>query len=235
MPNTPIPCVGTCNRAWRKTEATGQPHNLQAHWGQPIHCLRCHSRTHNQLAALPTLIAAIHLEALHGTRTPPDIATMRPSGIAPWPGQQARLLTDLVVGGLFELANDVRELLEVPVRDPGTEGTMVTESVSFLTRHLNWLLAEHPCAIEVHDRDSGNPASHIGRWHATAERFTARDPLIVQRQVPCPRCELLSLFKADGSDYIECRNSDCGTLLTPAEYAGHVEHITAEVRAARAA
>ncbi|MCW2898999.1 MAG: hypothetical protein JWO67_1264, partial [Streptosporangiaceae bacterium] len=33
-----------------------------------------------------------------------------------------------------------------------------------------------------------------------------------------PRCELLTLFREDGDDYIECRNLACGLLLTPGEF-----------------
>jgi hypothetical protein len=172
------------------------------------------------LHALPELLINIHFEATHGTARPADVTTMRPAGIAPWPGQASRLLTDLIVGGLTELEDDIRDLRRLRARPAAVrEGTVVTDTVAFLDTHLTWLMAEHPCAAEIHERDSANPASQIGVWHRMAERFTRRDARREQRLAPCKKCGWRSLFFADGEDYIACENSACEALMTEQEYA----------------
>ena len=221
----PTPCPGPCNNAWRRAENTladtGTEHDIPATWGNPTHCDRCTGRTRTQLAELPELVAAISLEALSGP-PPKTGGTIGRAAVAVWPGQAARILTDHIVGGILDLEDDIRELRRLRHRPGrGTEGRDVTGAVRFLSDHLSWALAEHPLAEEVHDRLSGNPAAQIQGWHRAAERFTRRDPRLEHRRVPCPRCELLTLFREDGDDYIACRNINCQTLLTPIEYLDH--------------
>lgn len=221
----PTPCPGSCNSAWRRAENeltnAGTDHNIPATWGQPVHCDRCTNRARAQLAELPELVAAISLEALCGTAAK-TTGTIGRATVAVWPGQASRLLTDHIVGGVLDLEDDIRELRRFRRRPGrGTEGRNVTGGVRFLTAHLSWALTEHPLAEEVHDRLSGNPAAQIQAWHRAAERFTRRDPRLEHRRVPCPRCELLTLFRVDGDDYIGCRNIACELLLTPAEFDEH--------------
>jgi hypothetical protein len=217
MHTTPTACPGPCNRAWRDAETTGLPHDYTPTWGQPIHCHTCQDRTRSDLTELPELLAAIWLEAVHGTARPADVTTSRPANIAPWPGQASRLLTDLIVGGLTEIEDDVRELRSLTVRPAELrEGTTVTATVRFLSTHLDWILEHHPAAAEIHERGSGNPAAQIRHFARTAKRFTARDARMDQKAAPCKRCAWRALAFADGADYIECRN--CGLLMTPSEY-----------------
>lgn len=215
-----IACAGRHNNAWRKAEAAGLPHDLTPGYGDPTHCLGCSAHAYRQLVELPELLAAIWLEAVNGTRAGSDTGTIGRVGLdATWPGQSARLLTDLIVGGMTELEDDLRELRHLrPRPDRGREGQTATGAVTFLLTHLEWALAYHPAATEPHDRDSANPAAQIGYWNRAATRFTRRDELIKQQEAPCPRCERRSLFFADGSDYVECQWADCGVLLTEAEY-----------------
>jgi len=228
---TPEVCPGRCNHAWRRAElervSLGTLHELSPRWGQPLHCEPCAIRARQQLAELPELVAAIWLEAVHGSRGPKVGTIGRSSAThASWPGQASRLLTDHIVGGLLELEDDIRDLRRLRVRPGrGIEGRNVTEAVRFLGAHLDWALTEHPAATETHDRDSANPASQIGAWHRAALRFTARDPRLEHHRVPCPRCEMLTLFRADGDDYIECRNAACQLLLTPSEYFDHTREV----------
>ncbi len=229
-------CPGRCNNAWRVAEAAlgavGTPHDIPATWGQPVHCERCVGRARAQLADLPELIVAIGLEALHGTapRTA-GVAGRSGRGSAPsWPGQASRLMTDHIVGGLLELEDDIRELRGFSVRHGrGTEAQNAAGAVQFLTAHLEWALTEHPAASEVHDRLSANPAAQITSWHRAAQRFTGRDARIERYCLPCPRCDLLTLYRADGEDYIECRNVSCQVLLTPAEYQDHSRQLAGAV------
>lgn len=230
----PAPCPGPCNNAWRHAEqqltADGTPHDIPVTWGQPIHCPRCTARAHHQLAELPELVVAISLEAVHAT-TAKTTGTIGRATTPAWPGQASRLLTDHIVGGMLELEDDIRELRNFRRRPGrGTEGGNVTGATRFLTAQLEWALREHPLATEVHDRMSGNPAAQIGGWHRAALRFTRRDARLEHHRIPCPRCELLTLFRADGDDYIECRNINCQTLLTPGEYLEHTRRLAATHR-----
>ncbi|MDI5965738.1 hypothetical protein [Streptantibioticus silvisoli] len=224
----PTACPGSHNTAWRQAEADGQPHNLQPAWGNPLHCTRCTERAHRELAQLPELLAAIWLEATNGTRGLPTGTIGRSPTHPAWPGQASRLITDHIIGGLIELEADIRGLRGLTGRSIGRrEGVVATQSVTFLAAHLDWALEYHPAAGETHDRLSANPASQIHQWNRAATRFTARDERLDHHRVPCPRCELLTLFRADGDDYIECRNTTCGLLLTPGEYFEHTKTLAA--------
>lgn len=227
MPATPTPCPSRHNDAWRRAEQAGQPHDLQPTWGSPVHCLGCQSRAYHQLGELPELLAAIWLEAIHGT-APKQSGTIGRVGLhAAWPGQASRLMTDQIIGGLVELEDDIRDqrrLRHRPAR--GTEGQTATGAVRFLTTHLEWALTHHPAANEPYDRDSANPGSQIFYWHKAAVRFTRRDHLRIQMPAPCPKCDLRSLIQDDGDDYIACTNTECGSLLTRTEYDDHVGRLT---------
>ncbi|MEU1800887.1 hypothetical protein [Streptomyces sp. NPDC019937] len=226
----PAACPGAHNNAWRRAEAElktiGTPHDLKPTWGQPVHCNRCTDRARAQLAELPELVAAIWLEATHGSRGPKVGTIGRSAHRPPWPGEASRMLTDLIVGGLTELEDDIRDQRRLNHRPSRAgEGGTATGAVRFLTTHLDWALTEHPLAAESHERLSGNPASLIDQWHRAAMRFTARDARLEHRRVPCPRCELLTLFRAEGDDYIACRNVACELLLTPTELEDHVRFL----------
>lgn len=232
----PTACPARCNTAWRRAEqdriTLGTLHELTPNWGQPQHCERCATRARQQLAELPELVAAVHLEAVNGSRGP-KVGTIGRSAatVAAWPGQASRLLTDHIVGGMLELEDDIRQLRRLRIRPArGIEGASLTGAAKFLTAHLDWALTEHPAAGEVHDRDSANPASQIAGWHRAAERFTARDNRLTHYRVPCPRCSLLTLCKADGDEYIACRNPACEVLLTSTEYLDHVRALAAATR-----
>lgn len=232
-------CPGSCNNAWRRAEAQlaadGTDHDIPVTWGQPVHCLRCINRAHSQLAELPELVVAVSLEAVYGTAAK-TTGTIGRTSTPAWPGQASRLLVDHIVGGLLELEDDIRDLRRFRHRPRrGTEGCDVTGAVRFLSAHLSWALTEHPLAQETHDRLSGNPAAQIQGWHRTAQRFTRRDARLEHHRVPCPRCDLLTLYRADGDDYIECRNINCALLLTALEFHGHVKEVASECQVAAAA
>lgn len=236
MTLAPTPCSGRCNTAWRRAEqdriTLGTLHELSPHWGQPLHCDPCVTRARQQLAELPELVAAIWLEAVNGSRGPKTGTIGRSAAaVASWPGQASRLMTDHIVGGMLELEDDIRELRRLRIRPGrGTEGRNVNGAAQFLTVHLDWALANHPAATEIHDRDSANPASQISGWHRAAQRFTARDPRLEHHRVPCPRCDMLTLYRADGDDYIGCRNPACELLLTPGELHEHTRTLASTHR-----
>jgi len=230
------PCPGTHNNAWRKAELADLPHELSPVWGTPVHCLSCMGRAYHQLAELPELLAAVWLEAVNGTRAGDKVGTIGRAPEAVWPGQAARLMTDLIVGGLTELEDDIRQLRHLNFRpDRGREGQTATGAVTFLLTHLDWSLTFHPAATEAHDRDSANPASQISYWHRAATRFTRRDARLEQRSAPCPKCDWRALFYGDGEDYVECRNVACGNLMTEAEYMAWSKELTEKHRIAERA
>lgn len=241
MHTAPTACPGRENRVWRDAETAlaehGTPHDLSPRWGDPVHCEPCTHRTRQQLAELPELVAAIWLEATNASRGPKLGTIGRISGaVASWPGQASRLLTDHIVGGLLELEDDIRDLRRLGTRPArGVEGAALTGAVRFLGAHLDWALVHHPAAGEAHDRDSANPAAQITGWHRAAQRFTARDVRLEHHRVPCPRCELLTLFREDGDDYIACRNPVCELLLTPGEYLDHTKKVASKCQVSKAA
>ncbi|MET7944361.1 hypothetical protein [Streptomyces sp. NPDC005302] len=245
----PTPCLGVCNTAWRRAEqdahAAHTEHDVPVSWGAPVHCPACVERFRRQLGELPELLAAVTLEPLHGQRSVPT-ATMNsaPTDTTPWPGQAARLLIDLVAGGLAEIAADVRRLRGLgdhPAREPGVrEGAWIARTVKLLDAHADWLLQEHPLAQEPHDavrtaRDvtpSWNPAAQVAHWHRAATRFTGRDTAPqVKRFAPCRRCggpwltESRDLRLVDDQPYIECQDADCRALYTHAEYRDYVRSL----------
>lgn len=230
MPVTTLTvCPGRENNAWRKAETTGADHDLTPRYGEPVHCHRCAHDAHRQLAELPLLLAAVQMEATRGS-SGPKVGTIGRIGgaVAAWPGQASRLMVDYIVGGLVELEDDIRDLRRLNTRPGrGTEGSVITGAVRFLEAHLDWALTHHPAAVEPHHRDGANPAGQIAAWHHAAERFTKRDTRLEHYRIPCPRCALLTLCRADGDDYIGCRNPACEVLLTGAEYLDHVRELAA--------
>ncbi|MER6980151.1 hypothetical protein [Streptomyces carpinensis] len=228
-------CPGPCNNAWRNAEAAGQPHDIPATWGQPIHCLRCANRAHSQLAELPELVVAIGLEAVHGT-APRSSGTIGRTATPCWPGQASRLLTDHIVEGLLGLEDAIPAVRRLPGRAArGREGADVTASVTFLRAHLGWALDRYPGETDSISGETMDPAALIRRWHRTAERFTRRDPRLEHHRVPCPRCDMLTLFRADDDDYIGCRNLACEVLLAPSEFEEHTQRLARKYDLAKAA
>jgi len=248
---TPAPCPGACNTAWRRAEhelaLRGTPHDIPVTWGRPVHCDGCVDRVRRHLSELPDLVHAIALEPLYGTPAPPVSTThSAPNDTTPWPGQAARLLTDYIVGGLGETADELLRLRSPRGRSsPATgprEEARLSSSIGTLLAHLEWLLQEHPLAGESHEPErlhggalvtSGNPAATIAHWHRAALRFTKRDEAPeTKRLAPCKRCggpwltESRDLRLIDDRPYIECQDPDCQALLTYAEYQDYVRSLT---------
>ncbi|MDT0608860.1 hypothetical protein [Streptomyces lancefieldiae] len=244
---TQKPCPGPCNNAWRRAETvridTGTEHHINPAWGQPIQCDACTERARQQLAELPELLTAVHLEALYGTR-PQNTATIhsRPNDTPAWPGQAARLLIDTLLGEIEELATDVLALRGIwkhdnqPDHDGIREGHRITSACRILTAQLDWMMQHHPAAGEPHEQGNANPAGQIRHWHAAVQRFTKQHPQRdVRKMAPCPRCkgpylaESRDLRLVDDRPYIECRDPDCRRIMTGAEYDTYVKALAAVV------
>lgn len=238
---TATPCPGTCNTAWRRAETlleeTGADHHFTPAWGRPVQCDACTDRARQQLAEIPELLAAAHLEALHATRSP-STATIgsRSSDKPAWPGQAARMLVEAVLQGMEDLEADVLVQRGIwasdvePDRAGITEGRRITDVVHILDAQLDWMMQHHPAAGEPHDRGNANPGGQIRGWHGMAQRFVKAHPQHdVRKLAPCPRCkgpylaESRDLRLVDDRPYIECRDPDCQRILTGAEYDDHVK------------
>ena len=226
MPAPSTPCPGRCNNTWRRAEEIGEPHTLQPIPGEPVHCWACYAGAHTQLQQLPTLFDAIFLEGEDGT-VAKLVGTIGRVGLQapPWPGQHARLFADGLSEGILILANDVREHMDEPVEAATTDSTSTNRAIATLTRHLRWLLAEHPCATESHGGRSGNPAWQIYTWHRSAEAFCKqdeqRDP---PRMVACPKCRDPWMRSRNG--VVECTYPACRNVMSNEEYAAHVDRLT---------
>jgi len=163
---------------------------------------------------LPELVAASHLEALHAT--PKQNERVTTSTAPAWPGQAARALIDLLVGGLAEFEDEMRELRWWSQRTAVFEPVVLNRAVTVLTLSIDWLLIDHPIAADP----NCSPGATILSWKNKAMRFTGRDKLIEKYELRCPTCDLLGLRREDGSSYIECwpQLGGCGRLWTDDEY-----------------
>lgn len=242
-------CPGLCNSAWRRAEelfeTNGTDHHLTPAWGRPVQCGGCLERARQQLTELPELIAAVHLESLYGSR--PTMAAVRSgSGDAPsWPGQAARMVTEMLLEGMEELAADVLVQRRIwpegnSARPEGvSEGARFTNCLRILDAHLDWMMQHHPAATEPHDRGNANPGGQIRGWYGAAQRFVkAHQQYDVRRPAPCPGCkgpylaESRDLRLVGDRPYIECRDPDCQRILTGAEYDDYVKGLAAGISAA---
>jgi hypothetical protein len=239
---TVIACPGPCNNAWRKAEVAlaehGTEHHITPAWGKPVQCYGCVERTRRELTELPKLLIAVQLEAIYGSPAPSSAATGGSSAnVARWPGQTSRLLLDSIVGEMAELQADV--LIQRGIWPKGTEPArpsqagerkLIADIVASLDAHWDWAMQHHLAATEPHDRGNANPGGQVSGWHRIARRFTKSDEQRdVKRLAPCPRChgpylvESRELRLVNDQPYIECRDPDCGRILTQAEYDTYVK------------
>ena len=246
----PTPCPGPCNNAWRKAETRlatdGTPHHIPATWGQPVQCSGCVDSTRAKLAQLPTLLTSVRDEPLEGTATTLTGTIGRNGLNTAWPGQAARILIDRIVGEMAVLKVDIlaRQRLVPDDTEPGP-GTVAEEDryiagiINVLNAHWDWAMQKHPAAYEEYDLASGNPGSQVTGWWRSATYFIkdhGQPP--VERLAPCPKCrgpwlaESRDLRLVGDRPYIECRDDDCGNIMTGAEYDRYVKELTGAIVAA---
>jgi hypothetical protein len=145
------------------------------------------------------------------------------------PARNAWLLGDDQIGH-----TPVASTLDFWVRDwrearGGREGLpspYVPALASWLLRRVDDAMDAHPAIDEFYDS--------IRRIHgALRGQLGLFDIPDYKRGVPCPRCETLSLVRANGSDWVEC--GYCGSLLTPEQYDEYVAALAAQMRQEKAA
>lgn len=100
----------------------------------------------------------------------------------------------------------------------------VAEQCRYLADRLDWAFTDHPAVDEL-------AADVSGLWHslrAVAGLTKPRPELCAG--IPCKsiECDLKSLYKIPGSDYVECYS--CSRLYTASEYADWVALVAAAVK-----
>jgi hypothetical protein len=96
---------------------------------------------------------------------------------------------------------------------------------------LDYLRARNVLAWAVLQPWADEYAAEIDDTHRALQPYVllrARRRLL---QVPCPRCQLLTLVVEDGRD-AECENPGCGVILRPAEIDDRIERYLLEINAA---
>lgn len=82
---------------------------------------------------------------------------------------------------------------------------------SWLFDRLDWA-CDHHYAVDEFSTD-------LGHLRSTLRRELGLFDVPESKVVPCRSCELLTLERHNGSDWISCANPSCGLLLSPDEYA----------------
>lgn len=207
------------------------------------------TRLDRQLHELPDLLALAHLALLPGagargarvtgaTRTAPLPCNLDAlSWLGPINGPDDSAIRDLrrdqdgttpVIGTLTAWARVVEEEMPCDCRHHRhtcrPDETTIGSLLAYLTRRriLAW---------SVQQRWADEYATEIGDVHRHATRLARTRPRRTPMQMPCPRCDMLSLVRQDGHD-IECVTPDCGVLMRQGDYDWRAEKILAELEAA---
>jgi hypothetical protein len=98
-----------------------------------------------------------------------------------------------------------------------------------LTTAVDFLLRVHDDACR--HALAADYADDIADLHHQLARHAHTRPRRRPMQLPCPRCELLTLVRQDGRD-VECTNPGCRALLEPADYDRRAEQMLDELEAA---
>lgn len=121
----------------------------------------------------------------------------------------------------------------------GSESHWINEVITMLMTHWDWAMQHHPAAWEPWGRDNANPGGQVSGWYRTCLYFTKQDEQRdVKRLAPCPRChgpyliEARDLRLVNDLPYIECRDPDCGNIMTSPEYDAYVKAMNASISAA---
>jgi Zn ribbon nucleic-acid-binding protein len=103
----------------------------------------------------------------------------------------------------------VRDWQETRARREGLPVPTVPELVRWLRHRLEWACDEHPAVDEF--------AAEVRETLAALRGVLGLTRLRHRLPAPCPDCEMLTLVREDGGDYVEC--GACHRLWTEDEYA----------------
>lgn len=206
------------------------------------------TRLHRQLTDLPELLAYAHLALQPGsaprggrvsgaTRTAPlpcrlDVLSLlgpaAPDTVRDLTGDQHGLTP--VIGSLQAWARIVEEEHPCSSR-PGREHTCRPNEAT-IGSLLAYLTARDVLAWTVQQPWADEYAAEINAVHRALQPFALlrprRRPL---PQLPCPRCDLLSLVREDGRD-VECTTPGCGVILRHGEVQDRAQKLLDELDAA---
>ncbi|MEV0646082.1 hypothetical protein AB0I28_12530 [Phytomonospora sp. NPDC050363] len=152
--------------------------------------------TGSQEISLGVRVSVLDLMTVPGTGTVHDTY-----------GDQSGHVPTLAV--LTAWADDWREI-RGEHRPKGT----VSDLCRWLGLRLDWASQTHPAMYEMAEDLKGL----TGALYAATGHSKARPEH--KRGVPCPRCDLMVLYRDAGDDYVECKEAHdgCGNLMNPAEY-----------------
>ncbi|MFF0295566.1 hypothetical protein ACFYST_06145 [Kitasatospora sp. NPDC004614] len=179
------------------------------------------TRLHHQLRELPELLAYAHLAVMPGSTARTGYVTGA-TRTAPTPARLDVLsllgpaATDTVhdphgdQDGLTPATGTITAWTRIHTEEHGQQPANATlgAQLAYLTALLPWA-AEQPWANEY--------AAEIADIHRRCTPLALLHPRRRAMQLPCPRCQLLTLTTEDGHD-TECCNPGCGTILRPDEY-----------------
>lgn len=173
--------------------------------GDPTWCQHCTTAIRARLDELPGLVDLLEHEVAgqRGSHGEPPV-----SGSRERPSPSATVDDIDEITRLLEYWEDAaRELGGHPPRPPRASARRARNAARWLAAHLVDVLAA-PFAEEL-GRD-------ITRLHRMARRRTATDNAKDRKPLPCPSCDLLTLWHTAGDKYIGCDH--CGLLLSLDEY-----------------
>lgn len=133
---------------------------------------------------------------------------------SPWPDDQVGHLAVATVLDFW--ARDWADL-----RGEGLPVPEVGRLCGWLSDRLDWALREHP-ALDEFARDVSDLLGAL--WGLAGHGSARPKPM----EAACPSCSLLTLVQPFPEANIECVTVDCGRILTPAEYAEHVNTLIKE-------
>jgi hypothetical protein len=229
----PGACPGPCNKryqeAWAKYAADVGDYNetglLDADrsrpeppaarfWpGSPVWCTDCTTKIRLRLAQLDTLAGRLAAEA-DGYREPGDLE--RVSGTTE-PSSQSRAGDDL--DEMFRMLSTweaiYRTLKGWQSGAPhGDLAARETECIDWLRRHLNGILVSGIAA------DFG---LEVLQWHRESCGAAKAGVRTLRKPMRCPSCKCVMLFWTEGETTVNCKNPDCGRILTLSQYETEAE------------
>jgi hypothetical protein len=225
-------CSGPCNNGYRRARAIwddatakhadamtrllpGQeapqapaPPAIQPWYGEPVFCSSCTAAIRAALSELDDL-ASLRMSQLPGSSQPSD-------GAGRVGGTKGAPSPSPAMDDVDELTSWARDWEAVARGDDprARRGFLATERttiLAWLTEHVDTLLLN----IDV----AGDFGDETRKWHRELTEKTRSGTGMKHMKTKCPRCSLYTLWRQDGAPYVQCRDDDCGRMLSLDEYA----------------
>jgi hypothetical protein len=218
-------CPGFCNAAYRsaetRRETKGTPHTLTPRAGDPVWCRPCATAIRCALADLPNLAILLQLQVTGATAE--DGEHVSGSKERPlYPGDAYALTIEEIAVFLGDWEDTLRRDRNLSGKRRAQErvGAAIVHACTFLTRHLDWLLAQHP------ERDASEGfGTDLLALYRRAQSMTKSTEVRPQRcdGVKCPVCDLSALeWEVDtagrATGDVRCRVCRPAMVMTAGEY-----------------